>query len=375
MKPFEKGEDVIVLGLMSGTSLDGIDAALIKTNGIDVSDIGPGISIPYSSEFRARLKQGVEAAGVEDTPVSDESLIRDITGLHVEAIQQLLSQESCDSKWGRPQLIGFHGHTTLHRPSRRYTQQIGDSVQLADVTQIPVVSDFRKQDVEAGGQGAPLVPIFHSALCRSQEKPACFVNIGGIANVTWIGNAEDDLVAFDTGTGNGLLDAWVEQKIGKRFDEGGALAGSGQSCASTLCALMKHPYFSQTYPKSLDRSDFNLDLLAGLSVEDGAATLVSFTVSSILQGLEQCPSPPLSLYVTGGGRHNKTMMAQLSARSPCPTYPVERHGWNGDFIEAQAFAFLAARRCLDLPITFPQTTGAASPMTGGQITYPQQVRV
>lgn len=374
MKLLERGEAIVAVGLMSGTSLDGIDAALIETDGLEVVSAGPTLSVPYSKTFRDRLKDAVEKAGRLDAPSKDGELERDITDLHIEAVSKLLEDRSGETKWSQPHIIGFHGHTILHRPNRGYTQQIGDATRLASYTNLPVVSGLREQDVNAGGQGAPLVPIFHSALGGSQDKPVCFVNIGGIANITWIGAGQNELVAFDTGTGNGLLDAWVEQNTGKRFDKGGALAAKGRANSDVLEALLDHPFFSEPFPKSLDRSDFNLDLLSDLSLEDGAATLVSFTADSIVRGLELCPSPPLSLYVSGGGRHNNTLMKALEAHSPCPVQKVEKNGWDGDFIEAQAFAFLATRTCLDLPITFPNTTGITAPMAGGTITYPGKAK-
>lgn len=371
MKQLEQGQSAIVLGLMSGTSLDGVDAALLETNGLDVVEVGPFMSLSYDDEFRARLKAAVESAGIADAPTTDATLIRDITELHITAVQSLLGQSSVAGKWAHPTLIGFHGHTTLHRPNRRFTQQIGDAARLADALKIAVVSDLRTRDVEVGGQGAPLVPIYHSALCRPHEKPVAVVNIGGISNITWIGSDQNELIAFDTGTGNGLLDAWMEQETGKRFDEDGSLAAKGQVNEGVLNELIAHPYFTLAYPKSLDRSDFHLNVLAGLSPEDGAATLVAFAVSSIKHGLDQCPDPPLTLYVTGGGRHNKTMMAALTDACLCPVHPVEVLGWNGDAIEAQAFAYLAARSYVKLPITFPGTTGAVEPMTGGKLTLPR----
>lgn len=370
MKQFEQGEAAIVLGLMSGTSLDGIDAALLETNGLDVVDVGPFLSLPYDNEFRIRLKAAVETAAKADASNTDAVLLRDITDRHITAVQRLLGDEATRGKWASPSLIGFHGHTTLHRPERSFTQQIGDPARLANALRIAVVSDLRIRDVEAGGQGAPLVPIYHAALCRPLEKPVCVVNIGGISNITWIGPDQNDLIAFDTGTGNGLLDAWMEQETGKRFDEDGDLAATGRVNEKVLKQLLTHPYFELRYPKSLDRSDFSLDILAGLSAEDGAATLVSFTALSIVRGLYQCPSPSRALYVSGGGRHNKTMMTALQDACPCTVYPIETLGWNGDAIEAQAFAYLAARSCANLPITFPGTTGAVKPMTGGKLTTP-----
>lgn len=371
MKLLEPGQSVIALGLMSGTSLDGIDAALIETDGANITDFGPSLSLPYSDAFRSRLKAAVEEAGLSDKPVSDDVLVKGLTDLHAEAVQNLIGQQTEESKWKKPSIVGFHGHTTLHRPLRGYTQQIGDSRRLSDALGLRVVSDFRRQDVEAGGEGAPLVPIFHYALSQQCELPTCFVNVGGIANITWIGSElEDELIAFDTGTGNGLLDAWIEQKTGDRFDDCGRIAAQGRADPNVLRALMSNPYFDEPFPKSLDRSDFNLDVLNGHSVEDGAATLVAFTVNAIVRALNLCPSRPKNLYVTGGGRHNKTIMSELEKVTDFPVYAVEREGWAGDFIEAQAFAFLAVRSYQGLPITFPKTTGCKRPMTGGKLTCP-----
>ena len=363
-------ETVIALGLMSGTSLDGVDAALIETDGKAVSDIGPFLSVRYPDDFRARLKQAVEEAARTDTLTTDASLIADFTSFHIDCAQTLVASDGKKGKWGSPQVIGFHGHTTLHRPATGVTQQIGDPVQLADETRVPVVANFRTHDVESGGQGAPLAPVFHASMLSSTPKPAAIVNIGGISNITWIGPGPDDLVAFDTGPGNGLMDAWVEEKTGERFDDGGKLSGQGNVDSKVLGKLLDNPYFTLDYPKSLDRSDFSLQALSGMKPSDGAATLLAFTVNTIVAGLRQCPGLPSVLYVTGGGRHNRTLMEQLNLASPCPVLPVEAEGWNGDMIEAQAFAYMAVRSLRGLPLTFTGTTGVSAALTGGSLTNP-----
>lgn len=361
---------IIALGLMSGTSLDGVDAALIETDGEAVSDIGPSLSIPYPDDFRSRLKHAVEEAASTGTLTTDSSLIADLTSLHIDCVRALVACDGAKGKWESPQVIGFHGHTTLHRPAIRVTQQIGDPVQLANETLTPVVANFRVHDVESGGQGAPLAPVFHASMLREKPKPVAIINIGGISNITWIGAAPDDLIAFDTGPGNGLMDAWVEEKTGKRFDDEGKLSRLGQVDSIVLGKLLEHQYFTLNYPKSLDRSDFSLQALSGLSPTDGAATLLAFTVHTIVAGLKQCPDLPRALYVTGGGRHNKTLMEQLNLESPCPVLTVEEVGWNGDMIEAQAFAYLAVRSIRGLPLTFSQTTGVNVALTGGSLIKP-----
>ncbi|NKB44371.1 MAG: anhydro-N-acetylmuramic acid kinase [Alphaproteobacteria bacterium] len=364
-------EPVISLGLMSGTSLDGIDAALIETDGEAVSDVGPFLTVPYPDSFRERLKRAVEEAARANALTTDATLISDLTSLHLDCVRTLRASDGAKGKWSSPQIIGFHGHTTLHRPETRVTQQIGDPVQLATDAGIPVVADFRIFDVESGGQGAPLAPVFHASMLYSTSKPVAIVNVGGISNITWIGPNQDDLIAFDTGPGNGLMDAWVEEKFGIRFDEGGSLAAQGNIDSTVLGKLLDHRYFALDYPKSLDRSDFSLEALSGVNPSDGVATLLAFTVKTIVAGLDQCPKPPRALYVTGGGRHNKTLMQQLSAASPWSVYPIEDVGWNGDMVEAQAFAYMAVRSVRGLPLTYSKTTGVSRPLSGGTLSYPE----
>lgn len=370
MNQFSSGKPIVALGLMSGTSLDGIDAALIETDGKHVVDVGPAHTSPYPQEFRERLKSAVELAANTDQPTSDVDLISDLTSLHIDCIHELMRNSDAQKKWARPELIGFHGHTTLHRPAQGVTQQVGNPSQLANAFSVPVVSNFRVLDVEAGGQGAPLAPIYHAALLRPETKPVCMVNIGGISNITWVGGTDNELVAFDTGPGNGLLDAWTERTLGQRYDEGGQLAASGSIDNDALQSLLSHPYFSDNYPKSLDRSDLSFDYVKSLSPADGAATLLAFTVKTILLGLDLCPKLPTTLYVTGGGRHNTALMASLQSESVCDIRAIEDLGWNGDALEAQAFAYMAMRSVMGLPITFSGTTGVQHALSGGVLTPP-----
>jgi anhydro-N-acetylmuramic acid kinase len=349
------------IGLMSGTSLDGVDAAALETDGQRIGRIGRALTLPYDDRLRADLRRLLDiAAGLApDDPFVCDVELR-LTQRHVEAVAAL----------GEPaDLIGFHGQTILHAPQHRRTWQIGDAAMLARATGIPVAYDFRSADVAAGGQGAPLVPIFHAALAEGMPTPLAVLNIGGIANVTWIG-AHGRLVAFDTGPGNGPLDDWAWRHTGERMDRDGRLAHAGEVDRALLERLLAHPYFARPGAKSLDRLDF-ADALAGINAltpADGAATLAAFTAEAV--ALAPLPAPPLRWLVCGGGRLNPAIMAALRHVLAAPADPVEAVGWNGDALEAQCFGFLAARVEPRLPITFPATTGVARPLPGGRIVTP-----
>ena len=345
------------VGLMSGTSLDGIDAALIRTDGETIAEFGPSQTTPYPKGLRARL-----AAALGKT-VGLEPLAAELTRHHEKAVRKLLAE-------GLPaELIGFHGHTVDHRPQDGLTLQIGDGAMLAGALGIPVVCDFRSADVAAGGEGAPFASLFHQALARSIEKPVAVLNVGGIANVTWIDEGAAP-IAFDTGPGNGLIDQWVERHTGKRYDKDGRLAASGTADEAVIARYLANPYYDRVPPKSLDRLDFDLAPLDGLSPEDGAATLVEVTVRTVARALDHLPVPPLRWLVTGGGRHNPTIMARMTEVLGVPCLSVESEGWSGDALEAQAFAYLAVRSIRGLPLSLPTTTGVAAPMTGGRLFQP-----
>ncbi|MFL2771602.1 MAG: anhydro-N-acetylmuramic acid kinase [Rhodospirillaceae bacterium] len=360
----------VALGLMSGTSLDGIDAALLETDGDQVLELGPYLTYSYPTYFRQELAEEVRRAGISGRPTDNRDLVRSLTEFHIEAVFELLGQVPKSSKWEKPDILGFHGHTTLHRPQSGITQQIGDAQLLANRSQLKVISNFRKNDVEMGGEGAPLVPIYHAAMCKNEVHPTAVINIGGISNLTWIDENISDLIAFDTGPGNCLLDMWVEERIGAFFDKDGELACAGMPDSNILEDALNDPFFMRVGPKSLDRMDFDLASFARLSTENGAATLVEFTVRSILLGIGQCPALPNAVYVSGGGRHNKAIMKRLSEECMYPIHPVESLGWDGDAVEAQAFAYLAVRSLRQLPITFPGTTGANSSLLGGDLSIP-----
>jgi len=351
-------ETALAIGLMSGTSLDGIDAALIEIEGTTITRFGPWLTTPYDPGLRERLRDTLGETG----PVDD--VARDITLAHADAVRALLIGSGREP--GDIKVIGFHGHTIDHRPDEGVTRQIGDGALLAAETGIDVVTDFRSADVAAGGEGAPFAPLYHAALCRNMEHPVCVLNIGGVANLTWIG-ADDTLLAFDTGPGNALIDDWVRTHTGNTMDTDGALAASGTASAAAVAAYLVDPYYTRVPPKSLDRLDFALDIVAGLSPADGAATLVAVTCAAVARGVDHLPAPPKRWLVTGGGRHNPVVMASLSAMMAAPVDPVEGVGWNGDALEAQAFAFLAMRSLGGLPLSVPTTTGVAQPTTGGRL--------
>ncbi|MBT3917386.1 MAG: anhydro-N-acetylmuramic acid kinase [Rhodospirillaceae bacterium] len=349
------------LGLMSGTSLDGIDAAIIQTDGISVHSFGPFEAQPYDPEFRGRLRA---ALGAKDVPAELE---HDLTHLHAELIQELLKKHNLASS--EINIIGFHGQTILHEPKNQFTLQLGDGAKLAELTGCPVVNNFRAADVAAGGEGAPLAPVYHQALAADFDDPVVIVNIGGVGNISFIG--ADHLLAFDTGPGNALIDDLVLARTGKSFDQDGHLAAKGRVDTAILAKLLSHDFFDQTPPKSLDRNAFDTSLLEKLSLEDAAATLVAFTTAAIARSATYFPEQVNQWLVTGGGRHNPTIMKDLSERLGTVVQPVESVGWNGDAIEAQAFAFMAVRSLLKLPLSFPATTGVSEPITGGILHHPK----
>jgi anhydro-N-acetylmuramic acid kinase len=349
------------LGLMSGTSLDGIDAALIETDGARILATGAAATVAYDDDLREALR-AILGSEKQDTRTAEVE--RALTLAHADAVRRLL--DAAGLAPAEIDIVGFHGHTVLHRPERRLTWQIGDGALLAAECGIDVVCDFRSNDVAAGGEGAPLAPTLHAALAEDMEKPLCVLNLGGVGNITWIGEG-GAVLAFDTGPANALIDEWVQQHTGARCDEGGRIAASGNVDEAALAALVDNPYFERRPPKSLDRLDFGRDAVAGFDLADGAATLTAFTVLCVGLAMRHLPELPSRVLVTGGGRQNPTLMEGLAALLPAPVAPVEDAGWNGDALEAQAFAFMAVRSRLGLPITWPGTTGIAAPMTGGRL--------
>jgi anhydro-N-acetylmuramic acid kinase len=290
-----------------------------------------------------------------------------MTKFHALAARQLLHLAGMAAR--DLAVVGFHGHTIWHRPAEGRTWQIGDGALLARLSGVPVVYDFRSADVAAGGQGAPLVPLYHAARAAGLPKPLVILNLGGVANLTWIGE-HDALLAFDTGPGNALVDDWLLHTKGQKMDEGGRLAAAGKADEAALRVMLSHAYFAASPPKSLDRGDFTLAPVAALAPADGAATLSEFTARAVKAGLAHLPAAPKSFLVAGGGRHNLTMMAALKRHLPAPVIAVEAAGWHGDALEAEAFAFLAVRALEGLPLSLPTTTGVPRPMPGGRIAHP-----
>lgn len=349
------------IGLMSGTSLDGVDAAWLETDGERIGATGPVVTIPYDADLRRALREILDrAAGLALDDPGVASAASRLTAYHGKAVAALGREAD---------LIGFHGQTIFHAPRAGRTWQIGDAAMLARCTGLPVAWDFRSADVAAGGEGAPLAPVFHAALSRGLPRPLAVLNIGGVANVTFLG-ANGEMVAFDTGPGNGPIDDWVEQRTGSRYDQDGVLAAQGRADKAVLGRLMAHPYFARQPPKSLDRLDFAAALqesgVTALGAADGAATLVAFIVAAV--ACASLPARPKRWLICGGGRHNRAIMAGLAQTLGVPVEPVEAAGWNGDALEAQCFGFLAARVLRGLPLSFPGTTGAPRPLAGGRVT-------
>jgi len=356
----------LAIGLMSGTYMDGIDAALVRTDGGAAIEPVAHLARSYDPAFRAALRAVVGAPGPHET-VSDA-----LTSRHVEIVAALLDEAGVATR--DVAVVGFHGHTVFHDPANALTSQIGDGDRLARETGIDVVADFRSADVARGGEGAPFAPLFHAA-CAPGDRPVCFLNIGGVANLTWIGADADParadvfehLLAFDTGPGGALIDDWVRRHTGQPFDADGRLAAVGQVDDAALERLLDNPYFGIDPPKSLDRDAFDVSPVHGLSLEDGAATLAAFTVAAIARAAEFLPGPPGRWIVTGGGRRNAALMGRLERALGTDVVPTEAIGIDGDVLEAQAFAYLAVRSLRGLPLSGPTTTGVPEPTLGGRL--------
>ena len=352
------------LGLMSGTSVDGVDVALIETDGERVTSFGGFLSVPYADDVRRRIRAAFGAEQPNDATAAAQQAV---TEAHVEAVK----------RWSRENgialstldVVGFHGQTIAHRPERRFTWQIGDGAALARATGVRVVSELRIADVKAGGQGAPLVPVYHAALAHDLPRPLTVTNIGGVANVTWIG-VDGALLAFDTGPGNAPIDDWCERRAGLRFDRDDALAAAGKVDRARVERFSEHRYFVLRPPKSLDRGDFNDSWADGLRVADGAATLTRGTARAIALAGRHFPAPVAQWVISGGGARNPTLLKAIAEETRGKVVTADSLGWNGDALEAQAFAFLAVRSLRRLPITFPGTTGAPRPLTGGKVDVP-----
>jgi anhydro-N-acetylmuramic acid kinase len=363
-----------ILGFMTGTSLDAVDMAVLETDGEEIQGFGPAGERKLREATRDLLLKTTDIArawprGEPEPAIFDEAR-KAVADEHFHAAESFLEEHGL--AWSDFDLLGVHGQTVLHE--RPTAERIGRTVQLLDAERLakacgrPVAYDFRTADVAAGGEGAPLAPIYHAARARASglAAPVAALNVGGVANITLIGS-DGSLLAFDTGPGNGMIDLMLQARGIARFDEDGRLASVGRVDERVLNALLSSPYFDAPVPKSLDRYDFSLEPVARLSAEDAAATLVAFTAEAVFRAFAQGGETPSALIVCGGGRHNPAIMKTLAERAPVPVQAAEAYGWRGDSIEAEAFAYLAARTAKGLPISFPGTTGVKAAMVGGRI--------
>jgi anhydro-N-acetylmuramic acid kinase len=359
------------VGLMSGTSLDGVDVALIETDGEEIAALGPSSCRPYADDERGILHQALlEAQALTDRMARPGILAQAeelVTRAHGDAVESFFAKSGLTDV----DVVGFHGQTVLHRPAHGLTVQIGDGGALARRLGLTVVHDFRAADVAAGGQGAPLVPIYHRALAErlTQERPIAVLNIGGVSNITFIDDHNDPL-ACDTGPGNALIDDFMRARTGRAFDDGGAMAAHGRVDEGFIARVLAHPFFDQAPPKSLDRNAFAFAALElpDFSIADGAATLAALTARSVARVVPHLPRPPKCWIVAGGGARNRTIIARLREElAPASVETADAVGWSADALEAQAFGYLAVRSLAGLPITFPTTTGIAEPLVGGVV--------
>ncbi len=366
------------IGLMSGTSMDGIDLAMLDTDGERHVVRGPAMGIAYDPAFRKRLAEALDDAKAigkrDERPGNLADIERDLTDRHADAVRRFLQQYGVDA--ASVNVVGFHGQTVLHRPDRALTVQLGDGQWLANALGIAVVFDMRANDMVHGGQGAPLVPVYHEALAANLPSevrdagPVAFVNIGGISNVTFV-DGKNPPGAFDCGPGNALIDQWVQATAGIPYDDKGMIASEGEADEGVLTAYLSSPFFAKSGPKSLDRNDFTLEQARGLETANGAATLAKLTALAILRSAAILPAPPAAWIVCGGGRHNAAIMQCLRSNAgQAKVLSAEAAGLDGDAMEAEAWAYLAVRSLKGLPLTFPTTTGCATPVTGGVLAKP-----
>ncbi|CCV12121.1 anhydro-N-acetylmuramic acid kinase [Mesorhizobium sp. STM 4661] len=363
------------VGLMTGTVLDGnIDVALIKTDGERIADFGTYTLAPYPQSIRTLLEETLRQARVWNFTGPEPAIFREaeeaLTRAQSAAVKDLV--ESHGLTMADISVVGFHGQTVLHRAPQAdrlgETRQLGDGELMHAILGTKVAYDFRSADMRAGGQGAPLAAAYHTALLRAADASGdmAVLNLGGVANITWW-DGKDNVIAFDTGPANAPLNDFIKSKGLGEMDRDGALALSGSVDEAKLAKLLQHPYLTKPCPKSLDRFDFGAAMADGLNAEDGAALLTAFTAATVGKALDLLPHRPGKLVVSGGGRHNPTMMAMLASRAGVEAVQAETLGWKGDAVEAECFAFLAVRVLRGLPISFPSTTGVPQPMRGGRL--------
>jgi anhydro-N-acetylmuramic acid kinase len=367
-----------VLGFMTGTSLDAVDMAVVETDGEEVLQLGPAGEKKLSPDVRAVILEATAAAlawpAGEPEPAVFAEAAAAVAREHIAAAEDYMAQT--DILPSDLDYIAVHGQTVLHEPPRPgrpvgRTVQLVDAPAVASALGVPVIYDFRSADVAAGGQGAPLAPVYHAAMVRwsSLHTPTAVLNLGGVANVTLV-KSDGTLEAFDTGPANGMVDLWMQEMTMARYDHNGLNAKAGKVRQDILAAYLDHPYFAAAGPKSLDRYEFSLDPVRGLSIEDGAATLTAFAAEAVARGVKAASEIPLRLVIAGGGRNNATLVGMIKDRLPVNVILAEEAFWRGDSLEAEAVAYLAARTAMGLPISYPGTTGVPEPMAGGRIALP-----
>ncbi|MHC9237651.1 anhydro-N-acetylmuramic acid kinase [Pseudooceanicola sp. 502str34] len=370
LKPRTGALRMRALGAMSGTSLDGVDAAVVETDGEQIFAFGPSDYVEYTTEQRAVLSAALGLWWEDDVAAATQVIMEAHAGLL--------------SRFAHVDIVGFHGQTLMHEPRGRGTHQAGDGAELAELLQVPVVWDFRSTDVQLGGEGAPLAPFFHFACAKyiGAKAPVAFLNMGGVGNITYVDpgfakpETEGALLAFDTGPANAPLNDFMQARRGEPFDRDGRLAAQGTVVEGALELFLDDPYFSRIPPKSLDRNAFGdmVGLVKELGDADAAATLTAMSAAAVMRAMEHCPTPPEKVLVTGGGRRNPVLMEMLSVSLECPVMAVEEVGLDGDMLEAQAFAYLAVRVARGLPTSCPTTTGVKMSVGGGQVSKPLKTK-
>lgn len=354
-----------IIGLMTGTSMDGIDISLVKTNGIDLIRLNENYFHEYSNQTKKFLS-GILKESLYVNLKRKKYLDEAITEEHYLALKDLDIVKTSD-------FVGFHGQTIYHNPSKRISIQLGDPKKFAKMIGKNIIADFRAKDIEMFGQGAPLAPIYHQYIIEklNLELPSCILNIGGVANLTyWDGK---DLIGFDTGPGNALMDDYAKKSSDKFFDQNGFIASKGNPNDKIINKFLKDIFFLKQPPKSLDRNSFqnfyNMLLNLNLPVSDTMSTLAKFTIESIFVGISLLPQKAKNIIVTGGGSRNQYMMKCLKKRINTNFIKEDDTNLNFDYIESELIAFLSARSIYNLPITFPSTTGVKKSLSGGTIYY------
>ncbi|MEP1765100.1 MAG: anhydro-N-acetylmuramic acid kinase [Sulfitobacter sp.] len=357
---------VTAAGAMSGTSLDGVDVAVLRTDGHDIVAFGRSSYRNYTADERAAIAAGFGQWSGEAV----ETAAAVVEAAHLEALRGYKDVD----------LIGFHGQTLAHAPRLQGTLQVGNGAMLADELRVPVVWDFRTADVEMGGEGAPLAPFFHHACARyiGADGPVAFLNLGGVGNLTWVDprvaepQMQGALLAFDTGPANAPVNDLMQERLGKPYDKDGLVARGGTVEMGALELFLAEPYFARMPPKSLDRNDFEemVALVRELSDADAAATLTAMCAAGVAEAMQHCPSAPSQVLVTGGGRRNPVLMQMLEVSLDCPVTAIEEVGLDGDMLEAQAFAYLAVRVARGMPTSCAGTTGVRAAVGGGTVSLP-----